>query len=87
MTRWQVHVGPRPIPDQDQAKDQAKDQAQEPKPKWLKRRAQDLAYWRKVYDSGADLDGMPLAYAERIFEDSRQTPVDKPVGKESGPIS
>ena len=96
VTRWQVHVGPRPIPDQDQAQDQdqAKDQAQEPKPKWLKQRAKDLTYWRKVYDSGADLDGMPLAYAERIFEDSRQTPVDKPVGKESdlylrdiGPIS
>ena len=79
VTRWKVHVGPRPVPDQDQAQDQAKDQAQEPKPKWLKRRAKDLAYWRKVYDSGADLDGMPLAYAERIFEDSRQNPVDKPV--------
>ena len=77
VTRWQVHVGPRPVPDQDQA--------QAPKPKWLKQRAKDLTYWRKVYDSGADLDGMPLAFAERIFEDSRQTPpvVDKPADNKS----
>ena len=46
-----------------------------PRPTWLKQRVKDLTYWRKVYDSGADLDGMPLHIAEQIFEESRQTPV------------
>ena len=89
VTRWQVHVGPRLV-EQEQV-DQVDPQEptppvtkkRTPKPKWLKQRVKDLTYWRKVYDSGADLYGMPLAYAERIFEDSRQNPVDKPVDKES----
>ena len=89
VTRWQVHVGPRLV-EQEQV-DQVDPQEpnppvtknRTPKPKWLKRRVKDLTYWRKVYDSGADLDGMPLHIAERIFEDSRQTPVAKPVDKKS----
>ena len=83
-TVWQLHIGPRLV-EQDQVDPQEPNppvtKNRTPKPKWLKRRAKDLAYWRKVYTSGADLTGMPLAYAERIFEDSRQTPVDKPVSK------
>ena len=61
----QVHLGPRPVPN----------------PKWLKQRAKDLTYWRGLYDSGADLDGMPLHIGEQIFEETRQTPVNKPVSK------
>ena len=92
VTRWQVHVGPRLV-EQEQVDQVDQVDPQEPnppvtknrtpKPKWLKRRVKDLTYWRKVYDSGADLYGMPLAYAERIFEDSRQNPVAKPVDKKS----
>ena len=90
-TVWQLHIGPRLV-EQDQV-DQVDPQEpnppvtknRTPRPTWLKQRVKDLNYWRKLYDGGGDLDGMPLHIAEQIFEESRQTPVDKPVSKSADP--
>ena len=86
-TVWRLHIGPRLV-EQEQV-DQVDPQEptppvtknRTPRPTWLKQRVKDLTYWREVYDGGGDLDGMPLHIGEQIFEESRQTPVDKPVSK------
>ena len=84
-TVWRLHIGPRLVEQVDQVDPQEPNppvtKNRTPRPTWLKQRVKDLTYWREVYDGGGDLDGMPLHIAEQIFEESRQTPVDKPVSK------
>ena len=84
-TVWRLHIGPQLVEQVDQVDPQEPNppvtKNRTPRPTWLKQRVKDLTYWREVYDGGGDLDGMPLHIAEQIFEESRQTPVDKPVSK------
>ena len=63
VTRWQVHVGPRLVEQEqvDQVDPQEpqtpRNQEPDPKTQMAEATGEDLAYWRKVYDSGRDLDG------------------------------